>query len=166
MLELLIIVNLALIIICICLTFKAFPKQREKITIILTCSALAAILFLIIYPNFIPYGSVSCQDLLQGEAQNVAAAIASYFSEPDHTKTPTINDLVDLEGYIPPEKRKLRKRRNPVQESDLIVFIRGDADDEIKIWVIAGKNQCPAGKAWVYNMTRHEGKWLKSYEEN
>ena len=165
MLQLLIIVNVVLIIICICLTFKAFPKQREKITIVLACSAIAGVLFSIIYPNFVRYGCVSCQSLLQGEAQNVAAAISSYFSEPDHTKTPTINDLVNVEGYIPPEKRKLRKPRHPVKESDLIVFITGHADDEIKIWVIAGKNQCPAGKAWVYNMNLGEGEWLKSYEE-
>ena len=163
MLKLLIIVNISLIIICIILTFKAFPKQREKITIFLTCSAFAVILFSIIYPNFISHGCISCQDLLQGEAQNVAAAISSYFSEPDRTKTPTINDLVDLEGYIPPNKRKSPGRGGDVKESDLFVWISGDADDEIEILVIAGKGQCPAGKAWVYNMTLGEGEWFKGY---
>ena len=166
MLELSIIVNLVLIIVCICLTFKAFPKQREKIKIILASSAIAVPMFLVIYPNFISYGCNSCQGILQGEAQNVAAAIASYFSEPDHTKTPTINDLVDLEGYIPPNKRKSPRRSQDVKESDLIVWISGDADDEIEILVIVGKGQCPAGNAWVYNMTLGEGEWLKSYEEN
>ena len=98
-------------------------------------------------------GSVSCNALLQSEANNVSASIADYFSLPEHTKTPTINDLVDWGSYIPPEKRKSPRRSYSVKGSDLIVFISGEADDEIEIWVIAGKGQCPAGKAWIINMT-------------
>jgi hypothetical protein len=166
MLRLLFIVNLVLIIVCIYLTFKAFPKQKRKIIILLTSVTFTALIFLIIYPNFISYGFIRCEDLLQMEANNVAASISDYFSDPSHNKTPTINDLVDWGSYVPPEKRKPRRRYDSVKESDLIIFISGDVDDEIEIWVIAAEGQCPEGKAYVYSLYRQEGKWLDSYKEN
>ena len=93
----------------------------------------------------------------------MVSSISDYFSEPSHTQTPTVKDLVDFGSYIPPEKRKSPRRGGDVKESDLFVWILGDADDEIEILVIAGKGQCPAGKAWVYNMTLGEGEWFKGY---
>jgi hypothetical protein len=160
----LLIVTLVLIVICIYLTFKAFPKHKRKFIILFTSSAFAVLVFFI-YPNFVSYYSRPCQVLFESEAHIVAAAISDYFSDPSHTKTPTVNDLVDL-GYMPPEKRKPSRVNYSVKESDLIVFISGDPLDEIEIWVIAAKGQCPDGKAYVFNMNRREGKWLDSYKEN
>ncbi len=167
MLRLPIIAILALIVICICLTFKAFPKRIRKIASILLNCIIAAPIFVIIYDNVTPMCCPpSCQNLLETEANNVCGKISSYFSDPDHTKTPTIDDLVHLEGYILPENRKSPRDSSFVKESDLIVSIRGEADDEIEIWVIARKGQCPSGKAFVYNMSSGKREWLKNYEEN
>jgi hypothetical protein len=115
MLKLLFIVNLTLIIMCIFLTFKAFPKQKRKIIIILASSAFTVFMFLIIYPIFAPIGSMGCQALMETEANNVAAFLSDYFANPEHTKTPTINDLVHRGDYIPPEKRKSPRRTDSVK---------------------------------------------------
>ena len=164
MVKSLIFSNIVLFIICISLAYKAFPMQKRKITLIWAIPLLATFLFSIVYPNFVPIVSKSGQNLMIDEANYVSAKIADYFSESDHTKTPTIKDLVDWGGYIPPEKRKSLYNTSFVKESDLMVFIKGKADDEIEIWVIARKGQCPEGNAYVINVVKAEREWLKSYE--
>jgi hypothetical protein len=172
MLKLSIIANIALIVISILLTFKAFPIKKRRIINLLIIFVIAVPIFLVIYPNFVPIGSTSCNNLIEYEAESVSAAMASYFSEPDHTKLPTINDLEHCEGYIPPSKRKSPriatnnvKESDNVKESELVVFTREKPNNEYEIWVVAGKGKCPAGVAYVKKMGGAKGEWYKSYEE-
>lgn len=170
MLKLSIIANLALIVIIILLTFKAFPKQtrfkKRRILNLFIFFVFAVPIFLFIYPNFVPCSDCgSCNNFIENEAESVSAAMASYFSEPDHTQLPTINDLEHSEGYIPPSKRKSPITTNNVKESELVVFNREKPNDEIEIWVVAGKGKCPAGVAYVKKLGGAKGEWYKSYEE-
>lgn len=168
MFELLIIIASS-IVVCLSIFIKALftTELKRMLGLFLISFALAGISYFVILPNFIGGNCCrSCKDLFESEAANVAASIADYFSNPEHTKTPTINDLVHWGDYIPPEKRKSPKRTDSVKESDLIVSIRGKADDEIEIWVIAEKGKCPVGNAYVVNVYGGEGEWLEFYEEN
>lgn len=166
MLQFSIIANIAFIVIIILLTLKAFPNKERKIKIFLTISAILALMFFIIYPNFVSYGGdgyVACNSAVEWEAEQISAAIASYFADPDHTNLPTINDLERYENYTPPIKRKRAWSAN-LKISDLIVFTRKTPNDEIEIWVVAGKGKCPAGIAYVKKMGDESGEWYKGYE--
>ena len=48
-------------------------------------------------PNFIAYRDKAFCSYGEQDAQSVAAALASYFSEPDHTQTPSVGDLMATE---------------------------------------------------------------------
>ena len=168
MFELIIIIASSVVCLSIFITALFSSKLKRMLgQFFLISFALAGLSYFVILPNFIGgHCCRSCKDLFESEAQNVAASIADYFSIPVHTKTPTINDLVHWGDYIPPEKRKSPKRTDSVKESELIVSIRGKADDEFEIWVIAEKGKCPVGNAYVLNMHGGEGEWLELYEEN
>jgi len=159
MITLLILVNVVLILSCFFLALKAFSKHKRKVLGIFICSIFVVFMFFVIYPFFTPMCSTSCEALLQLEANIVAGVIADYFAIPKHTKLPTIEDLIAM-GYVPPDKRKSPIKSYSVKESDLVVFIMGELQKEIEIWVIARKNECNAGKAWVYYMFRKEGEWI------
>ena len=152
-------VSIAVPLILIFLACKAFPRQKITIFII---SLILVIMFIVIFHNSAPRVSITCEDLLQHEAQLIESYISDYFSVPEHTKTPTLNDLIER-GYIPPDRRKSPRKSYSVNESDLKVSILGEINEEIEIWVIAGEDECNAGKAWVYYINRQEGEWEKNY---
>jgi len=168
MLKFSIIANLALIVISILLTFKAFPNKKRKIINFLTIPVFAVPIFFVIYVIYAIFApcncSISCKSILENEAESISALIASYFAEPDHTNLPTINDLEQYEGYTPPNKRKNNSRVKNLKTSDLIVFTRKTPNDEFEVWVVAGKGKCPAGIAYVKKMGDESGEWYKGYE--
>ena len=96
---------------------------------------------------------------MESEGRNVAALINDYFAIPSHTTMPTFEDL-SKSGYVPPEERESPRKSYSVKESDMVVLVKGDPYDEIEIWVVAGKDRCNAGRAWVYYMSRQDGEWL------
>ena len=59
--------------------------------------AIIGILAAIAIPNFIAYRDKAYCSRAEGDAQNVLAALASYFSEPQHTTLPDITDLTNTE---------------------------------------------------------------------
>ena len=59
--------------------------------------AIIGILAAIAIPNFIAYRDKAFCSYGEQDAQSVAAALASYFSEPDHTTTPTVDELRSTE---------------------------------------------------------------------
>ena len=59
--------------------------------------AIIGILAAIAIPNFIAYRDKAFCSYAEQDAQSVMAALASYFSEPEHTQTPTTAELVALE---------------------------------------------------------------------
>ena len=148
----LLIVIFVLIVICICLSFKAFPKQRKNLIIIFVGSAIAVLMLWVIQP-FLTRSDQTLCSVVRTEAFNVAAALSDYFADPKHIKTPPLDQL----NYMP---------HSYVKESEIIVLISGDVYEEIEIWLIAAKDQCPRGKAYVYDLSQNEGRWLDSCKEN
>ena len=74
---------------CACMIYKAIFGNNKFETGFLIFSAVT-FLFAIIYPNFvyIPH-HCNCKAGLEGEANDIAAAISSYFSEPTRTQIPS-----------------------------------------------------------------------------
>ena len=62
--------------------------------------AIIGILAAIAIPNFINYRNKAYCSKVETDAQHIVAAIASYFSDPDRTSIPSIQDLVDAEELM------------------------------------------------------------------
>ena len=62
--------------------------------------AIIGILAAIAIPNFISYRDKAYCSKAEVDAQNVLAALASYFSEPDNTSVANIDRLMDQEDLI------------------------------------------------------------------
>ena len=60
--------------------------------------AIIGILAAIAIPNFISYRDKAFCSRAEADAQNVLAALSSYFSDPDHTALPTVAQLTGTEG--------------------------------------------------------------------
>jgi hypothetical protein len=152
----------------------AFYGNNKFVSRFLIFSIFAIFLFINIYPNF-AYGPhhCDCKNRLEGEANNIAAAISSYFSEPSRTQIPSINDLINSEDYVLLENRD-SKYKKLVEESEFSIAILDD--DEIPIVVRSKegkcpfeKGECPWSKGEVYVQKvggSGGGVWHDSYEEN
>jgi hypothetical protein len=68
----------------------------------------------------------------ENDADNIAAVIADYFSNPEHKTLPTINGESEYLGYI----------LNAI-EGQNIAWVTGDAKSTITIVVRDGSGQCP-----------------------
>ena len=166
------------IVACLTILLKAFSTTglKRKLTLFLISLVLAGFSFVIIYPNFIhtPH-HCNCKAGLEGEANNIAAAISSYFSEPTRTQIPSIIDLVNSEDYILLENRD-SKYKKLVEESEFSVAILDGDVNEIPIMVSSKEGKCPfekgkcpwsKGEVYVLKMEGSGGGvWLDSYEEN
>ena len=62
--------------------------------------AIIGILAAIAIPNFISYRDKAFCSKAETDAQNVLAALASYFSEPENTSVQNIDRLVDQEELV------------------------------------------------------------------
>jgi prepilin-type N-terminal cleavage/methylation domain-containing protein len=60
--------------------------------------AIIGILAAIAIPNFIAYRDKAFCSRAEADGQNVLAALASYFSEPNNTSMPSVDDLMGAEG--------------------------------------------------------------------
>jgi hypothetical protein len=161
---------------CACMIYKALFGDNKFETGFLIFSAVT-FLFAIIYPNFLHSGNVphyNCHNRIEREAQNVAQALYSYFSEPDRTEIPSYIDLVNSGDYSL-ENIDLKRRDKLYKESEFSVHILGDTYSEGKIVLTCKKGKCPfgrwkcprqfKGKYYVAKMGGSSGVWLDSYEE-
>ena len=62
--------------------------------------AIIGILAAIASPNFLRYRDKAYCAKSETDAQNVMAALSSYFADPDHTAIPTLAELTSLEELI------------------------------------------------------------------
>ena len=62
--------------------------------------AIIGILAAIAIPNFISYRNKAYCSKAETDAQNVIAALASYYADPDHASIPTIGDLKTYEELV------------------------------------------------------------------
>ena len=106
--------------------------------------------------------------------QQIAAAIASYFSEPDRKELPSFNEL-EKSGEYPLIPNDLKRREKLFKESAFSVDIWEDDSDGIIIALSAKEGKCPyyrwkcprrfKGKYYVLKMmSREPGVWLDSYD--
>ena len=80
----------------------------------------------------IDYLNESCCRWAEQDADNIAAEIADYFSNPGHTTLPTISGGSSYLGY------SLNSR-----EGQNIAWVTGDSESTITIVIQDGSGQCP-----------------------
>jgi hypothetical protein len=152
---------------------KGKPLKFRLIKIFImtiVCAPFGIFLYILIGDLFFPSPCPkNCITAFESEASMIKAALADYFAIPSHIKVPTIEDLIKLNSYIPPERRnssrKIQFKGESCRESDLRVFILGDGFEDIEITVTSIKGQCFQGNAYRYYMGQNDipGAWLQAY---
>jgi type IV pilus assembly protein PilA len=110
--------------------------------------AIIGILAAIAIPNFIAYRDKAFCSYGEQDAQSTAAALASYFSEPDHTQTPTFQELRDTE--------QLSTNNAPGS-----VSIDEETPGLTQIFVDDDSGRCPRSTQYYKTMGGAQGYWLK-----
>ena len=149
------------IVIGIYFIYRAFsaPKKKRIISILVISFALAGYIFFMIYFFRIPFNCKGCQHLLISEHSRVYDAVHNNYLNMDlyisgKLNLPTLSDLAESAGYIPPEDRNSSTFNPCIQRSDFSVIISGDLVD-IKILVYAKEGLC--GKlAYAGEFLRYE----------
>ena len=62
--------------------------------------AIIGILAAIAIPNFLRYRDKAYCSKSETDAQNILAAMSSYFADPDHTQVPSLGDLTEGEELV------------------------------------------------------------------
>ena len=116
-----------------------------------------------------------CNIRIEREAQNVAQALASYYSEPSRTQIPSYSDLVKSGDYSL-ENVDLKRRDQLYKESEFSVAIFGETFSEIKIVLSSaegkcffGRWECPRRSKGKFYVLRFEGsgvnEWVDRWED-
>ena len=134
------------------------------------------LLFAFIYPNFQSSGGphYNCNSKFEAEANNIEAAISSYFAIPDRTEIPSIDDLVNSGDYTPIEDRDPKRSAKLVRDSEFSAVILSENINQIIIVLSAKDGRCPfdegecprifKGEVYVKKVTGDEA-WYESYDE-
>jgi prepilin-type N-terminal cleavage/methylation domain-containing protein len=109
--------------------------------------AIIGILAAIAIPNFIAYRDKAFCSYTETDAQNALAALASYFSEPEHTQTPTIAELESLEDLT---------LNNDLATSSSIT---GSSTGIITVTVTDESGRCPRNNSYKIEMGGAKGNW-------
>jgi prepilin-type N-terminal cleavage/methylation domain-containing protein len=107
-------------------------QQGFTLMELMVVTAIIALILSIAIPNYISYRNHGYCSSVETDAQNCAAAISGYFSDPDHIEVP---DLVDLVGFEP----------------DNQITIGGDID-LIQVTVTDVSQRCPKGSTYFFTM--------------
>jgi len=104
--------------------------------------AIIGILAAIAIPNFISYRNKAFCSGVESDANGIAAVIADYFSNPDHTTLPTQANgtTYDPEGGSPFNTT-----------NDNVLLVSGNTDN-ITITVDDNSNRCPRGANFTLSM--------------
>ena len=107
--------------------------NKEGFTLIelMIVIAIIGILAAIAIPNFIAYRNKAYCSQAESDAKSVAAAIADYYSEPDHTGMVSSSDLSGL--------------------GDISYSLTGSASDNIAI-TVQDPGNCPRDNSFVLTM--------------
>jgi prepilin-type N-terminal cleavage/methylation domain-containing protein len=108
--------------------------------------AIIGILAAIAIPNFIAYRDKAYCGYTETDAQNTLAALASYYSDPDHTGVPTVGDLVSTEDL------SLNNGSNNVNVS-------GSSTGTITVTVTDQSGRCPRDTTFMVTMGGQSGNW-------
>jgi len=110
--------------------------------------AIIGILAAIAIPNFIAYRDKAFCSYAEQDAESVAAALASYFSEPDHTSIPDVADL----------KRTEQLSTNN-DEGQITIEESGDGDTTM-ISVHDDSTRCPRSTVYYKTLGGKKGYWV------
>ena len=102
----------------------------------------------------------NCNHSIEREANNIAGALASYFSEPDRTKIPSYSDLVKSGDYSL-ENIDLKRRDKLYRESEFSVDILRNTYDEIIIVFSCSEGKCPFTGGNVQDSLKVNFMWQK-----
>jgi prepilin-type N-terminal cleavage/methylation domain-containing protein len=112
--------------------------------------AIIGILAAIAIPNFIAYRDKAFCSRAEADGQNVLAALASYFSEPNNTTRPSVDDLMSAEQLT-------------LNQGNAATLDEPEAD-VYRVRVSDGSGRCPrADGGLVYNAfmgTQTIGGWM------
>ncbi len=100
--------------------------------------AIIGILAAIAIPNFIAYRNKTFCSAAESDANNIAAAIADYFSIPSHTATPDLGDLNGGQGFT------MSRAGDPTANTASILDADNDPNTGITITVTDGSARCPS----------------------
>jgi type IV pilus assembly protein PilA len=105
---------------------------------------ILGILIAIAIPNYIEYRNKAFCSYAEQDAQSIATALTSYFSEPNHTHIPQISDLEGVDG---------------LQLNNNDITIINVPENKIKISVTDSSNRCPRGHYYTIVIGGDEGYW-------
>ena len=108
--------------------------------VVTTIGVLAAIAV----PNFYAYREKAFCSKVESAANNTVAAISEYYSDPNNSGLPTLNELADLTGFTPIE--------------NVTIDIGGTEYDPV-ITVFDNSEKCPRGRYLVINQENFPGEW-------
>ena len=109
--------------------------------------AIIGILAAIAIPNFIAYRDKAFCSYAEQDAQSVSAAMASYFSEPDHTQTPSVAELMATE------------QRSVNNGTGSIDIVEDTTQRVTLISVTDDSDRCPRGNTYWKTMGGRQGYW-------
>jgi prepilin-type N-terminal cleavage/methylation domain-containing protein len=109
--------------------------------------AIIGILAAIAIPNFIAYRDKAFCSYTETDAQNILAALASYFSEPEHTQTPTIAEL---------EREEDLTLNNAIAGN---ANVTGSSTGTITVTVTDESGRCPRSGNYAVTMGGASGDW-------
>ena len=110
--------------------------------------AIIGILAAIAIPNFIAYRDKAFCSYAEQDAESVAAAMASYFSEPDHVTTPDLIDLIQTEQLS--------------TNNDSASISINEEGEQTVIRVTDDSDRCRRGDYYKKTMGGDQGYWVGS----
>lgn len=108
--------------------------------VVTTIGILAAIAV----PNFIAYKTKAFCGKVESAGNTTVAAMNDYYSDPNNTGLPTINELADVTGYSPIE--------------NVTIELSGTEYDPV-ITVFDDSGKCPRGRYLVITADNYPGEW-------
>jgi len=102
------------------------------------------ILAAIAVPNFIAYKTKAFCSKVESAGNYTVAAMNDYYSDPNNTGLPTLNELVEVAGYSPVE--------------NVTIELSGTEYDPV-ITVFDNSGKCPRGKYLVITAENFPGEW-------
>lgn len=108
--------------------------------VVTTLGILAAIAV----PNFIAFKTKAFCSQVESAGNTTVAAMNDYYSDPNNTGLPTINELADVTGYSPIE--------------NVTIELSGTEYDPV-ITVFDDSGKCPRGRYLVITADNYPGEW-------